>query len=95
MMAAVTTAAVVSLAGRAYHTPFSPQNWGSTQMNGSRNSNWRDSERKMLIFTRPMHWKKFVVTAWKPMMGNTSMFSLMPVMDFAMRSASSVKMRAM
>ena len=44
-------------------------------------SNCLESERKMLIFTFPMHWKKLVMTIWNPMIGKqniTTLIALMP-----------------
>ena len=46
------------------HTPVIPKNRGNTPNSGTRKSNWRESERKMLIFALPMLWKKLVTTIW-------------------------------
>ena len=64
MMTKVAIVAMKSEMGMAYHTPPMPQNRGSTPMSGNRKSICRDSERKMLIFTMPIHWKRLVVTIW-------------------------------
>ena len=52
----------VSDIGIAIHTPVMPKNSGNMPNSGTRKSNWRESERKMLIFALPMLWKKLVTT---------------------------------
>ena len=59
---AVTSEDMKSEAGSEAHTPLSPKNNGKTTSSGNRNSSWRDMDRKMLMRTLPMHWKKLVIT---------------------------------
>lgn len=61
--------AVKSEIGILYHTPSISQIIGRKARSGRRMSNCLDKERKMLIFTFPIHWKKFVMTIWNPMTG--------------------------
>ena len=62
MTTAVMTDAAASLTGMAAHTPFRPKNRGRMPSMGSRMMSCRLRERKMLIFTFPIHWKKLVIT---------------------------------
>ena len=78
---AAMTAAEKSEIGMLHHTPSIPHIIGRKARSGRRMSNCLESERKMLIFTFPMHWKKFVMTIWKPMIGKqniTTLIALMP-----------------
>ena len=50
-------------AGIEYHTPSRSQKYGNTYAIGNNRNSCRDRERKMLIFTFPIHWKKFVIVA--------------------------------
>ena len=81
MVYAVTIDAVASETGMEAQTPLSPKNLGRTANAGIRNSSCLDRERKILILTFPMHWKKLVITIWKPMMGNIIVTILSPLMD--------------
>lgn len=54
--------AVKSLEGNAAHTPFNPKKRGRAASRGRRNNNWRERDKKILIFTLPIHWKKLVTT---------------------------------
>ena len=81
MTMAAITAAEKSEIGILYQTPSISQSNGSSPKSGRRMSNCLDRERKMLIFTLPMHWKKLVMTIWKPMIGKqhiTMRIALMP-----------------
>ena len=78
---AAMTAAEKSEIGILYHTPSISQIIGRKARSGRRMSNCLDKERKMLIFTFPIHWKKFVMTIWNPMTGKqniTTLIALMP-----------------
>ena len=57
-------------------------------------SNCLDKERKMLIFTFPMHWKKLVMTIWNPMTGKQTITTLMPLMPKSISVLSVVNSRA-
>ena len=57
-------------------------------------SNCLDSERKMLIFTFPIHWKKFVMTIWKPMIGKQNITTLIALMPKSIRCLSVVNILA-
>ena len=52
-----------SLKGMEYHTPSRSQNRGRMYASGNNMNNCLESDRKMDIFTFPMHWKKLVMTA--------------------------------
>ena len=78
---AAMTAAEKSEIGMLHHTPSMPHIIGRKARSGRRMSNCLESERKMLIFTFPIHWKKFVMTIWKPMTGKqniTTLIALIP-----------------
>ena len=78
---AAMTAAEKSEIGMLHHTPSIPHIIGRKARSGRRMSNCLESERKMLIFTFPMHWKKLVITIWNPMTGKqniTTLIALMP-----------------
>ena len=60
------SAAEKSEIGMLYHTPSISQIIGRKARSGRRMSNCLDKERKILIFTFPMHWKKLVITIWNP-----------------------------
>ena len=78
---AAMTAAEKSEIGILYHTPSISHIIGRKARSGRRMSNCLYKERKMLIFTFPMHWKKFVMTIWNPMIGKqniTTLIALMP-----------------
>jgi len=82
MMTAAMTAAEKSEIGIQYHTPSMSHSSGRSPRSGMRMSNCLERERKMLIFTLPMHWKKLVMTIWKPMTGKQSIMmriALMPI----------------
>ena len=83
-----------SLAGIAYHTPSRFHNKGNTYAIGNNRKSCRESERKMLTFTFPMHWKKLVMVACEPTTKNTSISSLMPFAARSSNVASVVKIRA-
>ena len=81
MTMAAMTAAEKSEIGILYHTPSISHIIGRKARSGRRMSNCLDKERKMLIFTFPMHWKKLVMTIWNPMIGKqniTTLIALMP-----------------
>ena len=63
MMTTATRKEARSLAGKENHTPSRPHIEANSSIMGSRNSNWRESDMKMLIRTLPMVWKKLVTVA--------------------------------
>ena len=73
-MMAATNDAKKSLEGNDAHTPSNLKNWGRMIRNGIKKSSWRESDKKMLIFTFPIHWKKLVTTIWNPTIGYIIMF---------------------
>ena len=81
MMTKAMTAARKSEIGIHAHTPSMSQNIGRKKRRGKRMSICRDSDRKMLIFTLPMHWKKLVTTIWNPMIGKQSIITRIALMD--------------
>ena len=83
-----------SLAGMEYHTPSSPQNDGNIYAMGSNRNSCLDNDRKMLIFTLPMHWKKLVMIACEPTTKNTIMSILIPWAAISSSTGSVVKIRA-
>ena len=87
-------AAEKSEIGILHHTPSMPQNIGRIPRSGRRMSNCLDKERKMLIFTFPIHWKKFVMTIWKPMIGKQNITTLIALMPKSIRCLSVVNILA-
>ena len=83
-----------SLTGMEYHTPSSPHHKGRARASGRSRMSCRVSDRKMLMRTLPMHWKKLVMTACDATTTKTSMLSRIPRADIWMRVGSVVKMRA-
>ena len=61
--------------------------------NGSKNNSCRESDRNMLIFTFPMHWKKLVITIWQPISGNIIIMMCSALIDLFMSSGLVVKRR--
>ena len=88
---AAMTAAEKSEIGILYHTPSIFQIIGRKARRGRRMSNCLDSERKMLIFTFPMDWKKLVITIWNPMIGKQNITTLMALMPKSISVLSVVK----
>ena len=64
------TKANPSETGMLIHTPFTPYKGGSRSNPGSRYTNWRESDRKILILAIPILWKKFDITICAPTNGN-------------------------
>ena len=91
---AAMTAAEKSEIGILYHTPSISQIIVRKDRRGCRMSNCLDKERKMLIFTFPMHWKKFVMTIWKPMIGKQNITTLIALMPQSIRCLSVVNILA-
>ena len=91
---AAMTAAEKSEIGILYHTPSISQIIGRKPRSGRRMSNCLDRERKMLIFTFPMHWKKLVMTIWNPMTGKQTITTLMALMPKSISVLSVVNSRA-
>lgn len=54
-MIAATNDAKKSLEGNDAQTPFKLKKCGRITSNGIKNSNWRERDKKMLIFTLPIH----------------------------------------
>ena len=94
MTMAAMTAAEKSEIGILYHTPSISHIIGRKARSGRRMSNCLDKERKMLIFTFPMHWKKLVMTIWNPMIGKQTITTLMPLMPKSISVLSVVNSRA-
>ena len=94
MMTAAMTAAEKSEIGMQYHTPSMPHISGSNPKSGMRMSNCLESERKMLIFTFPMHWKKLVTTIWKPMIGKHSIMMRIALIPISINVLSVVNILA-
>ena len=88
---AAMTAAEKSEIGILYHTPSISHIIGRKARRGRRMSNCLDKERKMLIFTFPMHWKKLVITIWNPMTGKQNITTLMALMPKSISVLSVVK----
>ena len=88
------TAAEKSETGILYHTPSISHIIGRNARSGRRMSNCLDRERKMLIFTFQMHWKKLVMTIWNPMTGKQTITTLMPLMPKSISVLSVVNSRA-
>lgn len=61
-MKAATNDANKSLDGNDAHTPSNLKNCGRITRKGIKKNSWRERDKKILIFTFPMHWKKFVTT---------------------------------
>ena len=91
MTMAAMTAAEKSEIGILYHTPSISHIIGRKARSGRRMSNCLDKERKMLIFTFPMHWKKLVITIWNPMIGKQNITTLMALMPKSISVLSVVK----
>ena len=91
---AAMTAAEKSEIGILYHTPSMSHIIGRKARSGRRMSNCLDKERKILIFTFPMHWKKFVMTIWNPMTGKQNITTLIALMPRSIRCLSVVNILA-
>ena len=91
---AAMTAAEKSEIGMLHHTPSMPQTIGRKPRSGRRMSNCLDKERKILIFTFPMHWKKFEMTIWNPMTGKQNITTLIALMPRSIRCLSVVNILA-
>lgn len=55
MMIAAINDAKKSLEGNDAQTPFKLKKCGRITSSGIKNSNWRERDKKMLIFTLPIH----------------------------------------
>ena len=77
--------------GMLIHTPFTPYKGGSKSNPGSRYTNWRESDRKILILAIPILWKKFDITICAPTNGNISVQMRSP--DDAMSISSSLSVK--
>lgn len=62
---------------------------------GNRYSNWRVSDKKMLIFAFPMLWKKLPMTICAPTNGNMATAMRTPLEAISINSSSLVKMADM
>mgnify|MGYP003443779371 CR=1 FL=1 len=58
---AATMLAIVSLIGMLHQIPAAPMKVGKMIRHGSRNSNWRVSDRNIALFAIPILWKKLDV----------------------------------
>ena len=94
MTMAAMTAAEKSEIGILYHTPSISHIIGRKARSGRRMSNCLDKERKMLIFTFPMHWKKLVMTIWNPMIGKQNITTLIALVPQSIRCLSVVNLLA-
>ena len=54
-MIAATNDAKKSLEGNEAHTPSKLKKFGRITSSGIKNSSWRERDKKMLIFTLPIH----------------------------------------
>ena len=64
--------ATISLIGILHQIPAAPMKVGRIMRHGSKNNNWRVSDKNIALFAIPMLWKKLDVTIWKPTIGKTS-----------------------
>lgn len=93
-MAAVTKAKK-SDTGIHIQMPSRPKKCGNISSPGSRYSNWRVSDRKILIFAFPMLWKKLPMTICAPTSGNMATAMRTPLEAISISSSSLVKMADM
>lgn len=77
--------------GILIHTPFTPYKGGNKSIPGSKYTNWRESDRKILIFAIPMLWKKLDITICAPTNGNISVHMRRPDDAISISSSLSVK----
>ena len=89
---AATMLAIVSLIGMLHQIPAAPMKVGKMIRHGSRNSNWRVSDRNIALFAIPILWKKLDVTIWKPTIGNTNTAMRKPSAALLISPSSVVKM---
>ena len=89
---AATILEIKSLIGILHQIPDAPINFGRMMRQGRRNNNCRVSDKKIALLAKPILWKKFPVTIWKPTIGKNKTTMRKPSEARAISPSSVVKM---